>query len=268
MRRFHGWAGLTAALVCAGLVRADATTSAKQSAAKDSIITLTTSDGKPQRCQVLKTYKHSSGAMALEVKDLDTGEVMTIVESAAPATAKQADASAKPTTIAQMAAQSTAGKPTDPIMQPKDYVANKKVQKELEGENKSPKAGASTRWSGKPAERKPAVAVVTVPAVEAARHPDPVFRMIGCLRDDLLPSMREVAAETLASGPGRTRPEVIAALAEAAEKDPAASVRACCLRCLTAMSSASPECMAALQKLNVAGDAGIRSAGGVPLNLK
>ena len=81
-----------------------------------------------------------------------------------------------------------------------------------------------------------------------AYHPDPVFRLIACLRDDLLPSMREVAAGELArEGPGR--PEAVDALVYSACKDPAPSVRMCCVYHLGELRVKTHACLAALEML-------------------
>lgn len=287
--RIHGRISLAAALLWAGMAHAaDKPEAAKTKADDGKIIMLTGSNGKAHKCQILRTYKHPSGGMAMEVKDLETGETMTVVDnSGTPTAGMTTTTSAKTTTAtkaetpttAQLAATTTtmpkskAGD-SDPIMQPKE-VASTKAQKQLTGETGKPAkadkksetsaSAGSKRWGGKPAEVKvassgPAIAIAAVPPMEASQHPDPVIRLIGCLRDDMMPSMREIAAESLAQSQGRARPEVIAALAEAAEKDPAPTVRACCVRCLTTMSASSPECMAALHKVKAGSDSMIRTA--------
>src|SRR5207248_8627703 len=60
----------------------------------------------------------------------------------------------------------------------------------------APESKPAPKPAAKPA-AKPAPAPVPAPAVptppdriEAARHPDPMYRLIGRLRDDMLPSMR------------------------------------------------------------------------------
>src|SRR5260370_10137183 len=60
----------------------------------------------------------------------------------------------------------------------------------------------------------------------ALYHPDPVIRLIGCMSEDLLPSMREVSAETLART-AKDRPEVVEAMIRTVQSDPAPSVRVC-----------------------------------------
>ena len=52
----------------------------------------------------------------------------------------------------------------------------------------------------------PTAGPVQPPVFVAATSPDPVVRLIGRLRDDLLPSMREVSADQLAHY-GRGRPD-------------------------------------------------------------
>jgi len=245
MLRFHGRWSLAAVILCAGLAQAGSPTSAKK-ADDDKIMTLT-DNGKSHRCQILRTYKTPTGDTAYEVKDLESGEIMTVIENAAAVKAAMTPAPApKPTPKSEpkkVETVSTKSDAADPIMDAKKYNSSQKVQKQLADDDKSCKTcaksvqqpnSAAARWfSSKPKETKPAVAAVAVTQpIEAIRHPDPVIRLIGCLRDDMLPSMREVAAETLAHSEARIRPEVMAALQEAAEKDPATSVRACCARCL------------------------------------
>src|SRR5262249_3831701 len=70
--------------------------------------------------------------------------------------------------------------------------------------------------------REPVPAPAPAPAkesssmIEAVYHPDPMFRLIGCLHDDLLPSMREVAAMSLTRD-FAGRPEAVEAILDAAQ---------------------------------------------------
>jgi hypothetical protein len=264
MLRIHGRLALAAMVISAGLSNAEPPKSLARAADNDKVMTLTGENGKARRCQVLRQSKHPSGGIAIEVKDLETGEVMTVIENAPAISAKPAE----PVTKVAV---------TDPILKPTDYIGSKKIQMELAGESQKiasspakygkPPTTTAQRWFGKSpptavVTSKPAVAVVSpqAQAVEAVRHHDPVIRMIGALRDDMLPSMREVAAESLAKGDGRNRPEVIAALIEAAQRDLALSVRLCCVRCLAGMEPASPECLAALQGLASDEEEAVRNA--------
>jgi hypothetical protein len=262
----------------------------------DNVLTLT-KDGQPgQKCQVLRTYKHPSGGTAYEVKDQTTGEVLTVVENATteqvkavtpsevkppPADAKPAKADAKP--AEKDAKSAKAG--IDPILRPKDYNGDARVQKQLGTDGAKPAAKPDTqytkppvpavkRWFGwmhKDTPAKPAAPVKgrkvipqtppppAVPVVvEAAYHPDPVFRLIASLNDDLLPSMREVAAGELTRA-GRGRPEAVEALLHSAQNDPAPGVRACCVHCLGEMHVRSSECLAALATLAADHDLAVRT---------
>jgi hypothetical protein len=192
-------------------------------------------------------------------------------------------------------AASRSGKPAvgDPILQPRAYSADARLRKHAGAEAVPPESKpttqytrqpvpASKRWFGwmrreaqpaapapgqmptrsaPPARMAPSArpAPPAQPAViEAAYHPDPMYRLIGSLRDELLPSMREVAAMSLCRGECRGRPEVVAALVQAAQHDPAPTVRACCVRCLSELQVRSPECLAVLRALEQDGDTIVR----------
>jgi hypothetical protein len=249
MLRFHGRWSLAAIVLCAGLAQAGSPSSVKKSD-DDKIMTLT-DNGKSHRCQILRSYKTPSGDTAYEVKDLETGEIMTVIENAAAVKAATTPAPTSKSASKKVETASATADAADPILDAKKYNGSQKVQKQLADDDKAascdgkncktcakytqqPNSAAARWFSSKPKESKPAVvaAVAVTQPVEAIRHPDPVIRLIGCLRDDMLPSMREVAAETLAHSDARSRPEVVVALQEAAQNDPAPSVRACCARCL------------------------------------
>src|SRR5207237_1843078 len=99
--------------------------------------------------------------------------------------------------------------PIDPILQPKAYAAPK-VQEQFADSPVMPPATkpsppAKRRWfnwfrNDPPAPKPAPTARTALPPADsfAVYDPDPVVRLIGCLNDDLLPSMREVSAETLA----------------------------------------------------------------------
>lgn len=98
------------------------------------------------------------------------------------------------------------------------------------------------------------------PAYLAATSPDPVVRLIGRLRDDMLPSMREISAHQLAYY-GRGRTDAFDALVDVAQNDPAASVRAACVHCLGEMGAKTPATVAMMQTMAQAdADEGVRQA--------
>jgi HEAT repeats len=324
----------------------------------------------PRRCVVLKTWKHPSGGTAYEVRALDNGEIMTVIEGPsadapkAPAKTdkpvapgdkpvakaekpggkgdKAAAKADKPVTKTDKStakadkpgakgdravakadkpdakgdkaakadkskakpeqAAAKADKPgakTDPLLAPTKYTGDPKVQKVVPGDAPKPAPPASeytkqpvpaakrwfAYWEPEPATAKPAKPAmslalkmpsakptvvkgpvlppmpmaVPMPVVIAARyHPDPVIRLIGALKDDDLPSLREVAAESLARS-GRGRTEVTDALVTSAQTDPAPSVRACCCRCLAGMQVKSSDCVAALHALTADEDSTVRA---------
>jgi hypothetical protein len=86
----------------------------------------------------------------------------------------------------------------------------------------------------------------------------PLDPLLVTLRDHLLPSRRQVAAETLSTSDWHRHPEVVTALVQAAREDPAASVRAACVRCLGRMSANTEPVLAALQALKADPDPDVR----------
>ena len=68
------------------------------------------------------------------------------------------------------------------------------------------------------------------------------------LTNSIYPSEREWAAESLAKGADQTSPLVVQALFKSAKDDPAATVRAACIRHLGGMSASNPQIGAALYR--------------------
>jgi hypothetical protein len=75
----------------------------------------------------------------------------------------------------------------------------------------------------------------------------PVGQAMATLRDALLPSDREVAATQLGKFDWRTNQPVVEALISAAHGDPAATVRAACVRSLVRMNANTVPVVATLQ---------------------
>ena len=103
MRRSYTAAVLAGLLLISGLGVAQQ----PQKAGGEKIMLLTKEGRQPRRCQVLKSWKHPSGGTAHEVKALDNGEIMTVIEHGEPdlgVAAKPAEApkqAAKPAPIAK-----------------------------------------------------------------------------------------------------------------------------------------------------------------------
>src|SRR5262245_17723609 len=77
---------------------------AQQPPARPDVMTPTGADGKTHACKILRTYKHSEGGTAFDVRDDVTGETMTVIDKASPEPASEL-------------------KPADPILAPKPYTA-------------------------------------------------------------------------------------------------------------------------------------------------
>jgi HEAT repeats len=82
--------------------------------------------------------------------------------------------------------------------------------------------------------------------------------LLTTLKDSLLPSQREWAAEGLAKADGKANPGVVAALIAAAQTDPAVRVRTCCIRSLAQMRVGTPEVKTALEALKADADVRVR----------
>jgi hypothetical protein len=85
-----------------------------------------------------------------------------------------------------------------------------------------------------------------------------VQQMVSTLRDSLYPSQREWAADSLAMVDWRTHPQVVQALMTAAKEDPAATVRAGCVRCLAKLNVNTMPVVTAVQALRSDTDPRVR----------
>jgi hypothetical protein len=92
------------------------------------------------------------------------------------------------------------------------------------------------------------------PPTEAANTP----RLLALLRESLYPSQREWAADCLAGHDGRREPQVVQGLLAAAREDPAATVRAGCVRSLARLKVNTPPVVAAVRALKDDADALVR----------
>jgi hypothetical protein len=93
----------------------------------------------------------------------------------------------------------------------------------------------------------------------------PVPQMLNMLRDSLYPSHREWAADNLASCDWRSHPHVVRALVDAASKDPAATVRAGCVRALARMKVNTVPVISTIKSLRVDPDPRVRTEVGEAL---
>jgi hypothetical protein len=99
----------------------------------------------------------------------------------------------------------------------------------------------------------PAVANATPPA------PSNTPQLVAVLRDSLYPSQREWAVESLSSQrSSQSNPQVVQALISAAKEDPAATVRAGCVRAIAQLQIKTMPAMTAVQSLKCDPDPRVR----------
>jgi hypothetical protein len=87
------------------------------------------------------------------------------------------------------------------------------------------------------------------PMMQPAAPDVDVQSLLNQMRNSMLPSQREWAAQKLAELDCRQQPSIIDSLVESAKGDPAASVRAGCIHCLVKMNVCTPPVMAAMKYL-------------------
>jgi hypothetical protein len=237
---------------------------AQQSPAKSDTMTLTGADGKSHTYKIVRTSTAPNGGTSYEVKDTVSGEVMTVVDestkngavSPKPADSmakKAADSTVKPK-------QTTQVKPSDRAVSPSSMQPTTPLRRFINLFRNDPPASKSMPVQ--------ASRIMLPPGENLALYDrDPVIRLIGSLTDDLLPSMREISAETLTRVAGQ-RPEVVQALVRSAQTDPAPSVRTCCCRCLVTLQVRTPDCAAALHAMEEGDhDSGVRTAAAAALEV-
>jgi hypothetical protein len=102
----------------------------------------------------------------------------------------------------------------------------------------------------------PASQPMMPPAQAAAPSNTP--QLLGLLKNSLYPSHREWAADCLSRQDWRSQPEVVQALVTAAKEDPAATVRAGCVRALAQMKANTLPVVSVLQSLKADADPRVR----------
>jgi hypothetical protein len=109
----------------------------------------------------------------------------------------------------------------------------------------------------------PLMAVPPTPVVShkpAGLHDsENVPQLLASLKDSQLPSQREWAAEQLSELNWHQHPRMVESLTKSAKDDPAASVRAACVRALAHLRVDKPEVVAAVQKLRNDRDPRVRA---------
>jgi HEAT repeats len=99
------------------------------------------------------------------------------------------------------------------------------------------------------------------PMPQSAAEMQNISQLLLTMRDSVYPSYREWAVEALAtSGNNSRNPQVVDALVAAARNDPAATVRAACVRCLAKMRVNTAPAVMTIQGLKADPDPRVRSA--------
>jgi|GEM_PF-5448182 hypothetical protein len=100
----------------------------------------------------------------------------------------------------------------------------------------------------------------------AAAPPAGVPQLLAALKDSLRPSEREAAAEQLSELSWRVQPLVVEGLMKSAREDPAATVRAACIRALAHMKVTTPAALALVRDLKTDRDLRVRQEAEEALN--
>ncbi len=198
---------------------------------EETVLVLRDSGEKERRCVVEQSTPQADGSVLYLVRDLATGERLRVKDNRRRLGADSGQIVARVTgPDAALVAQT----PTPVVSRPlATILAGRRVPTNAE------LAGYQS-----PA-LPPATATATMPP--AARPT--VQQQIQSLKEALGPSLREVAAMELTAGDAHRSPEVITALLQAAQTDPAPSVRTCLVRCLYQLSSEAPEVVPVLEKM-------------------
>jgi hypothetical protein len=104
----------------------------------------------------------------------------------------------------------------------------------------------------------PPVSMIPAALPEAVLQVENKDRLLDILTSSIYPSERECAAETLLQQEESVQMDVVEALATAAQTDPAATVRAACVRVLVPLRSHSPRVAAVMHELQTDPDPRVR----------
>jgi hypothetical protein len=101
-----------------------------------------------------------------------------------------------------------------------------------------------------------ASAPISRPAVEVSAD---CQHLVATLHNSLMPSEREIAAESIGNAEGRSNPAVMMELLRSAREDPAPAVRCACVRCLVKVNAGGGMAVATLQALKNDADPQVRA---------
>jgi hypothetical protein len=221
------------------------------------ILTLKTAGQPPRQVQVVKTVRTVDGVHMTDVKDLNTGEILSLTDSQMKAMTSSTKATVKPRSNDPLLTALTSRTP-EPVFsaKPKETLATPATVKPVIAVNAEvPSQVGATRVQSVPLEPLP-MPPAMMPVHTTTRVDGPYEIMMQetatfrkNLADAVRPTVRMDAATTLCEGRYASRPEMKAVIAKVAESDPAAIVRAHCISCLSALGHADAEYVQVLETL-------------------
>jgi hypothetical protein len=228
-------------------------------------------DGKPDRkCVLLKAWTQPDGSTARNVRDVATGELLTVYEKL-PAPEPAPLAVAAPVPVAPPVAPvapplpvappeptvAAPTLPTAPVPHAPIMVTAPPAPMPVFTTPPTPVPVTMTTAAPAPLPTRAAAPAPIAPPKQLSPEEIVQSKYQHALVEGLRPSEREEAAEMLSALP-HVGPTSITALVTAARQDPAASVRACCVRSLRQINCTDPSYQLALRALRNDADAGVR----------
>jgi hypothetical protein len=248
MFRFNRRKWIASALVCTGLCGG---VSAAETAYHVGKVILVREMGKAdQKCEIIKITEQPNGTIAYQVRNVETGKTLTVVDDRAKATgafAKLLHSATSKVAPTEEPKPTNAALAADP-----NCTTGKSVAAKTAPEIQMPPPP--------PAPPRAAAHVTETTVTKPADAMTEVEMLIKVLKDALGPSEREIAAMKLCTGPHRTSNDVIQALVTAAKEDPAPTVRTCCVACLFGLASYAPEVMPVIRELQSDADKNVAKA--------
>jgi hypothetical protein len=224
----HGnWHNLLAGLaIVAGLAGG----ASRAQTPAETVLVLRGSGETERRCVVEQSTLQADGSVLYLVRDLATGQRLRVKDNRRRRDSESGQIVAM---VTGPDAALVAHTPTPVVSRPlATILAGRRVPTNAELAGSQPSA----------------TAMATMPIAPTAPTAS-VPQQIQSLKEALGPSQREMAAMALTVSDAHRSPEVITALVQAAQTDPAPSVRTCLVRCLYQLSSEAPQVIPVLEKM-------------------
>lgn len=218
---------LASAFAAAGLaLSAPIAPAADPVATSEGRVVIIRAAGKPdQHCIVLKSSRQADGTTMHQVRNLETGEVFQVADPRQNRPSSYAPITPMPPAKRLPTTAELAGNPAGTLTN-----RMKAIQKIGFSRTKKP-ATPPAALKQPPATAQPAT----------AQPPVPLQAQLANLKEAIAPSQRELAAMALTLGEHHQKPEVVDAIMTACRTDPAATVRATCIRCLFRLAPEAPQ---------------------------